>query len=197
MKIIQFLLFFGLLKNKCALKPPKLPSGHNKKFEVNKSERNKDLKLMSAANVNLLTKHWLNNILSCSKEINPEDKYVIQQIDDINEYIRYNTRKIYSKTNDCNMKNLYIAWCPKGYFKEIIFIVVGELLLEERKFCIKYVLHSPFWDSSQINSVNLKYALEDLINNIDDFKVDFSYLYENDERYKLSWIDWGSKYEKI
>ena len=192
MKIIQFLLFFWLFKEMYALKPQNLPSGHSKKFEVNKLERNKDLKLMSAANVNLLTKHWLNNILSCSKEINPEDKYVIQQIDNINEYIRHNTRKIYTKTNDCNMKNLYIAWCPKGYFKEIIFIVVGELLLEERSFLIKYILHSPYWDTSQINSVNLKYALEDLINNIDDFKVDFSYLYENDERYKLSWMDWGS-----
>jgi hypothetical protein len=173
-----------------------LPSGNKKIFQPNKLERNRDLMLVSPANINLLTKHWLNNILACSKEIEPEDKYVIKQIDDINEYIKGNTRQIYSKTNDCNMKNLYIAWCPKGYFKEIIFIVVGDILLEERTYKVKYVLHSPFWDSTQIDSIHLKYALEDLINNIDNFKLDLSYLYENDERYKLSWINWSSEYNK-
>ena len=189
LKLLLLILLFNQINS---LKPNKLPSGNNKKFEPNKSERNKDLKLMSAANVNLLTKHWLNNILSCSKEINPEDKYIIQQIDDINEYIKYNTRKQYTKTNDSNMKNIYIAWCPKGYFKEILFIVVGELLLEERKFCIKYVLHSPFWEKSQIDSIHLKYALEDLFDNIENLILDFSYLYDNNERYKLSWMDWVS-----
>ena len=196
MKIMQIFLLFGLVNEIYTLKPASLPSGNKKIFQPNKLERNKDLILGSPANINLLTKHWLNNILACSKEIEPEDKYVIKQIDDINEYIKGNTRKIYSKTNDCNMKNLYIAWCPKGYFKEIIFIVVGDILLEERTYKVKYVLHSPFWDSTQIDSIHLKYALEDLINNIDEFKLDLSYLYENDERYKLSWIKWGSEYIK-
>ena len=196
MKIIQIFLLFGLVNEIYTLKPGSLPSGNKKIFQPNKLERNKDLILVSPANINLLTKHWLNNILACSKEIEPEDKYVIKQIDDINEYIKGNTRKIYNKTNDCNIKNLYIAWCPKGYFKEIIFIVVGDILLEERKYKVKYVLHSPFWDSTQIDSIHLKYALEDLINNIDNFKLDLSYLCKNDERYKLSWINWGSEYNK-
>ena len=186
-----FLLLCLSNKTNC-LTPQKLPSGMNKKFEVNKSERNKDLKIMSAANINLLTKHWLNNIL-CSKEVYPEDKYLIEQIDIVNEYIKCNTRKLYTKTNDTDMKNIYIAWCPKGYYKEIIFIVIGELLLEERSLAVKYIIHSPFWESSQVSSVNLKYALEDLISNVYNLKLDLSYLYENDERYKLSWMIMGSE----
>ena len=65
----------GLLKTRI--------KGNKKIFQPNKLERNKDLIQVSSANINLLTKHWLNNILACSKEIEPEDKYVIKQIDDI------------------------------------------------------------------------------------------------------------------
>tara|TARA_B100001093_G_C26827871_1_gene1014839 strand:+ start:994 stop:1587 length:594 start_codon:yes stop_codon:yes gene_type:complete len=197
MNFINFLLFFCLFKEINTLKPPKLPSGKDKKFYFNKSKRNEDLKIISPANVNLLTKHWLNNILSCSKEIYPEDKYIVQQIDLINEYIKSYTKKLYTNTNNDNVKNINIAWCPKGYYKEIIFIVIGEILLQERILLIKYVIHSPFWDTSQIDSVNLKYALEDLINDIDDLQLDLSYIYENDERYKLFWLDWESKYNNL
>ena len=196
MKIMQIFLLFGLVNEIYTLKPGSLPSGNKKIFQPNKLERNKDLILVSPSNINLLTKHWLNNILACSKEIEPEDKYVIEQIDHINEYVKNNTRDIYTKGNNSNVKNLYIAWCPKGHFKEIVFIVVGEILLEERTYLVKYILHSPYWDSTQIDSVHLKYALEDLINNVDVLSLDLSYLYENDERYKLSWINWGSEYNK-
>ena len=45
------------------------------------------------------------------------------------------------------------------------------------------------WEEKQIKSIHLKYALEDLTEDIEDLNLDLTYLYENDKRYKLDWCN--------
>lgn len=52
---------------------------------------------------------------------------------------------------------------------------------------IKLLLPSPFWQSDQIGSVYLKNSLDNLSLKAYGNNANFSQLYENDIRYKLSW----------
>ncbi len=184
MRLIS-LLFFNFIFCVFSLRPLGLPNGDNRKYYVNKKNRSDDLKLICVKNIKFIIKHWENNILQTSKEVQQEDKYILDKIDEINDYLKNTTRK-----------DLYLAWMPKGIYNDIIFLVICEINIEINSFNVKYILHSPFWEEKQIKSIYLKYALEDLIENIDDFKLNLTYLYDNDKRYKLDWLDISSvKYD--
>tara|TARA_Y100000768_G_scaffold295185_1_gene229043 strand:- start:2863 stop:3339 length:477 start_codon:yes stop_codon:yes gene_type:complete len=155
-----------------------LPNGNNRKYYLNKKNRVGDLKLLSQSKISFIIKHWENNILQTSKEIPIEDKYVIDKIDLIKEYIKKTTK------ND-----MYFAWMPKSVYNDVIFLVVCDINMELNAFNVKYILHSPYWEEKQIKSIHLKYALEDLIEDIEDLNLDLTYLYENDKRYKLDWCN--------
>ncbi len=177
---LKLLLFFNLLLINNSLNPQSLPNGKGRKYFINKTSRRNDLTLLPSTKIRFVTKHWENILYKSTKEICEEDKYIIQKIDIINDYIKTHTNKT----------DLYFAWMPQGVYKDVLFIVIGELILENKIYTVKYILHSPFWDYKQVENIHLKYALEDMISKIDGYSIDFKYLYENDPRYKFSWQDY-------
>jgi hypothetical protein len=178
MGFIVLRLFFlnFLLVN--SLIPMSLPNGNNRKYYINKNNRVDDLKLIMPSKVSFIIKHWENNILQTSKEIRVEDKYILDKIDLMNDYIK-----------NTNRKDMYFAWMPKSVYNDVIFLVICDVNMEENAFNVKYILHSPYWEDKQIKSIHLKYALEDLTEDIEDLNLDLTYLYENDKRYKLDWCN--------
>ena len=86
-------------------------------------------------------------------------------------------------------KDMYFAWMPKSVYNDVVFLVICDINMEENAFNVKYILHSPYWEEKQIKSIHLKYALEDLTEDIEDLNLDLTYLYENDKRYKLDWCN--------
>ena len=174
--LLQLYIFYFILVK--SLKPMGLPNGNNRKYYVNKKNRVDDLKLITPSKITFIIKHWENNILQTSKEIRIEDKYILDKIDLIKDYIKNTTRK-----------DMYFAWMPKSVYKDVVFIVICDINMENNSFNVKYILHSPFWEDKQIKSIHLKYALEDLIEDIEDFELNLTYLYDNDKRYKLDWLD--------
>lgn len=169
-----FFFYFILVKS---LKPMGLPNGNNRKYYIDKKNRVDDLKLITHSKMSFIIKHWENNILQTSKEIRIEDKYILDKIDLMNDYIKNTTRR-----------DMFFAWMPKSVYNDVIFLVICDINMEANSFNIIYILHSPYWEEKQIKSIHLKYALEDLIKDIDDLDLDLTYLYENDKRYKLDWL---------
>tara|TARA_B100000287_G_C20532024_1_gene741275 strand:- start:69 stop:635 length:567 start_codon:yes stop_codon:yes gene_type:complete len=180
---LKLLLFFNLFTIPMSLTPQNLPNGKGRKFFINKIARSKDLKLLTSIKIQFILKHWENILYHSTKEICEEDKYIMQKIDVINNYIKQHT----------NVTDLYFAWMPQGVYKEVLFIVVGELSLEDKVYTLKHILHSPFWDNKQIENIHLKYALEDMVVQLDDYSIDYTYFYENDKRYKFGWQDFMSE----
>jgi len=127
-----------------------------------------------------IAKHWENNILNTALEIRKEDEHVLQDIDEFYSIVK----------SDCesNKKNIYISWSPKCAIHEILFIVVAEINMDDKKFIIKHLVQSPFWDSKQIESRHLKYALEDLVSDFDELSLDMRELYEKNMRIALDWM---------
>jgi len=135
-----------------------------------------DLNLLTSSKARFIAKHWENNILNSGLEIMDEDVHVLNKIDELMEII--------AKENNY----IYISWTPSSLIKEVLFIIVGETKPDKNEFVIKLIVQSPFWDSKQISSEHLKYAIEELIYGIDNVYLNMTYLYDNDLRYKLSWV---------
>ena len=135
-----------------------------------------DLNLLTPSKARFIAKHWANNILNSGLEIMAEDVHVLNKIDELMGLI--------AKENNY----IYISWTPSSLINEVLFIIVGETKSDKKEFVIKLIVQSPFWDSKQISSENLKYAIEELIYGIDDVSLNMTYLYDNDLRYKLSWL---------
>lgn len=170
-------LFFSYFIFVNSLIPMGLPNGNNRKYYINKKNRVDDLKLITSTKMSFIIKHWENNILQTSKEIRVEDKYIIDKIDLMNNYIKNTTRR-----------DMFFAWMPKSIYNDVVFLVICDVNVGVKSFKIKYILHSPYWEEKQIKSIHLKYALEDLIEGIEDLNLDLTYLYENDMRYKIDWL---------
>lgn len=169
-----------LIANSLALMPNNLPSGKGKIYKVNKYAPASDLVLLPPNRIRFIAKHWENNILHTSKEIRYEDEHIIYRIDELYDIIDNN------HPND--KRFMYLSWSPIGAIREILFIVVAEINVECKTFVIRLVLQSPFWESRQIESKYLKYALEDLLHGNDKIALDLSELYSNDRRISLEWL---------
>ena len=178
MRFIVLHLIFSYFFLVYSLIPMGLPNGNNRKYYINKKNRVDDLRLLTPSKVNFIIKHWENNILQTSKEIRIEDKYILDKIDMMKHYIKNTSRK-----------DMYFAWMPKSVYNDVVFLVICDINMEENAFNVKYILHSPYWEEKQIKSIHLKYALEDLTEDIEDLNLDLTYLYENDKRYKLDWCN--------
>jgi len=131
---------------------------------------------LTPSKARFIAKHWANNILNSGLEIMTEDVHVLNKIDEL--------MGLTAKENNY----IYISWTPSSLINEVLFIIVGETKSDKKEFVIKLIVQSPFWDSKQISSENLKYAIEELIYGIDDVSLNMTYLYDNDLRYKLSWL---------
>jgi hypothetical protein len=131
---------------------------------------------LTPSKARFIAKHWENNILNSGLEIMNEDVYVLNKIDEL--------MGLTAKKNNY----IYMSWTPSSVIDEVLFIIVGETMSDKKEFVIKLIVQSPFWDSKQISSENLKYAIEDLIYGIDNVSLNMTYIYDNDLRYKLSWL---------
>ena len=79
---------------------------------------------------------------------------------------------------------------------DVLFIIVAYILAEKQEFVIRHLVQSPFWDPSQIDSNELKIALEDQNCKNNCTTINLEYLYENDLRYKLAWAVWNLTLDK-
>ena len=67
-------------------------------------------------------------------------------------------------------------------------LIIAEEVNEQ--FILRFLLHSPYWDENQIDSVYLKKSLISLAETKKK-SIDFNYLYGIDIRHKLSWNTWS------
>jgi len=180
MYLFTFFFLSWVLGFTSALKPSCLPSGKPKVFTVDKFSRINDLTLIDPGRSKFIAKHWENNILHTALEIRKEDEHLLQQIDELYRIVN---------SNDGNDKShIYISWSPRCVVHEILFIVIAEINVGNKTFIIKHVIQSPFWESKQIESRHLKYALEDLLNDDDALALDMSEIYKKNKRVELDWV---------
>ena len=62
---------------------------------------------------------------------------------------------------------------------------------EKKEIIVKQIIQSPFWDRSNIESIYLKKAIEDINKDNKHIKINFDYLFDKEPRYKLSWYNWN------
>ena len=188
-----------------ALTPHKTPDGNIRKY-LPSVPAHKDLYKISSSKASLISKNWLENIVvtifekerkklddNIKKKIKPfdmskglfelEDAHIVTSINQLEDYIQ----------NHRQETDVYMCWKPKSIngIEAILFIVVAEIDKENQIFSIKQLVQSPFWSPEQISSRKLKDALINMnqVNNCT--KIDMSYLYRNDLRYKLAWATWN------
>lgn len=182
-----FRLFFivNLFSQTYGLTPSSFPSGKPKKYTVDVSDRASDLTLLDEKHTRVIAKHWENNIMNGGLEIRKEDKHIIERIDELYEII--------GKTEMGDKSVMYLSWTPRGAIREVLFLVVIKIDVDQEKFVVRLVVQSPFWESQQIESRHLKYALEDLVDELDEVTLDFTELYAKDPRISLSWVTWNNE----
>jgi hypothetical protein len=184
MYVCRLFLIVNLVSQIYGLTPSSFPSGKPKTYTVDLSDRASDLTLLDKKHTRVIAKHWENNIMNGGVEIRKEDKHIIARIDELYEII-----DTIDRGDDSIM---YMSWTPRGALREVLFLVVIKIDVEQEKFVVQLVLQSPFWEPQQIESRHLKYALEDLANKIDGVTLDFSQLYARDSRITLSWLTWNN-----
>lgn len=159
----------------CALIPGRLPNGQSKKFTPHPTRPASDLKSVEPHEVVFLMKHWTNNI-EVNHHMNKEDKHILKRINSLASYIQLDKRY------PC----VYLIWIPNGYMYEVLFILLIHVNENPRVITPCILIQSPFWDSSQIESIELKHALIDLANQTNR-TLNLDPLYQNDPRYRLAW----------
>jgi hypothetical protein len=180
--LIRFISFIFFIVNTNGLTPSNYPSGKHKIYNPNSCAPSSDLILLNRERTRFIAKHWENNILHCGREIRKEDEHILRDIDELYDILRHN--------DAFDKRIMYISWCPLGAIREILFLVVAEINIENNTFAIQLVLQSPFWESRQIESRYLKSALEDLVDDLDDISLDLTELYEKNRRLRLEWVSW-------
>jgi hypothetical protein len=162
--------------NALALQPGKLPNGQLRRFRVNEDLPCSDLKAVEADEAIMIMKHWKNNIM-VQPSLNKEDKHILERI--------YTLEKFINENDDPRF--IYLIWVPEGIIYEVLFLVM--VLVTKECFIVSFLVQSPYWDSSQIESTELKRTLEHLSSQTQK-NIYFTELYKNDVRFKLAWKDW-------
>ena len=175
MRIWSFVLIYT---GACALQPSRLPNGQLLRFRSNVFASCLDLKAIESYESNIITNYWTENI-NVYQTGNREDKHILDHIDEFNRLFK----------NNPDPRYVHLIWVPPGMSQEILFYVLVRVdnITETLSVCM--LIQSPFWDSTQIESIELKYALEDLA--VKSKKVlDLTQLYDNDVRFRLAWNEW-------
>ena len=180
MKLLYFFCGFCY-----GLRPSQLPNGKIKKY-ISSNKPSEDLVMIGHSQASLISKNWLENIMThiIAREKNKRfisyrdhpDLHIIMKTNELENYIQENRKK-----ND-----YYMAWMPKCIYgsKDVLFLVICQDTTAG--FCVTRIIQSPFWSPDQIDSVELKKALESMSQH-----VDMSELYNYDVRYKLAWSTWN------
>lgn len=191
------------------LNPKKLPNGKPLKYVPNKHSPASDLKVITSRQASLITKNWMENIVvgifndehkklqektfSSNSIFDYDDLHIVTNINQLEQYIQDS----YVKSKE-EKKTLFLAWSPKEIHGQnnVIFIIVAYILVQKQEFVIRHLVQSPFWDPTQIDSNQLKIALEDQNCKHNCTSINLDYLYENDLRYKLAWAVWNLTLDK-
>ncbi len=209
MKLLSLLFILMNISFIYSLNPKKLPNGKPLKYISNKESPSSDLELISPTQASLITKNWMENIVvsvfneenkklqektfSSKNIFDYDDLHIVTNINQLEQYIQDSYTQSYT-----DKKTLFLAWSPKEIHGQnnILFIIVAYILIQEREFVIRHLVQSPFWDPSQIDSNELKLALEDQNSKNNCTSINLDYLYENDLRYKLAWAVWNLTLDK-
>ena len=180
-----YLLYIIMLTRVYSLSPGRLPNGKIKTYKMNKNEPYKDLTYINPSIASLITRNWLENILTYMVESKKEnlnlndlnenpDIHIIQKINKLEQYIQ-EQRYIYC-----------FSWMPECHYgnKDVLFIIICMKI--NGGYTILDLIQSPFWSPEQIESTYLKETLFSL-----DKSINLEKLYESDLRYKLSWSTWN------
>ena len=177
MKFIRLVLL-GALTQTVALTPGKLPNGRLRRFVANEQFPCSDLKSVEEKQALLISKHWMNNII-VHPVIQPEDEHVLKRIQRLHQFAEKNRDSRY----------VYLLWVPEGVMYEVLFMVLLHVGTNPDTLTVSFIIPSPYWDSSQIESHELKRALEDLAEKSKK-ELNLEPLYQKDPRYRLAWKDW-------
>ena len=171
----------------------------NKKFKFNKLNPNHDLQIIDHIRSDLISKKWLDDVVikvvnDYSKNLETtkpsEQNLLDKSINSYSEVFMVTEINEFRKLIEKNNKYLYLSWMPNPIFgvSDILYLIIVEEVNDQ--FTIRFLLHSPYWDENQIDSIYLKKSLTSLAQ-IRKKKIDFNYLYSIDIRHKLSWNTWS------
>lgn len=182
---ILFIIF-----NFCyCLTPSRLPNGKIKKYIPNKEFPYKDLRRLKSNKTLLITKNWLENIVNniLANELatlkffkENEDVHIITKISNFEKKVKSNNTK----------ENICLAWMPECIYgsDDVLSIILIEKT-DDSQINICQVIPSPFWNSEQISSIELKNSLINYCE-IKKNTANFDQLFIDDLRYQLSWSTW-------
>jgi hypothetical protein len=180
-KLIKFLF---VAVSVTGIKPAKMPNGNPRKYQ-SRLDLTLDLKVITIQEATFISKHWLNNIIDVNGNSCKEDIQIIDKINNLEIY----RQNLENKGTTRNNETMILAWMPKGVYNDLLFIVCCEVDRPNRDLFVNLLVQSPFWDSSQIESIVLKESLEQLAIRA-NCTLHLDPLYNADSRYKLAWKNW-------
>jgi len=180
-KLIKFLF---IAVSVSGIKPSKMPNGNPKKYQSS-LDLTLDLKLLTIQEASFISKHWLNNIIDANGNSCKEDLQIIDKINNLETY----RQNLENKGISPNNENMILAWVPRGVYNDLLFIVCCEVDRVNRDLFVNLLVQSPFWESTQIESIVLKESLEQLAIRA-NCSLHLDPLYNVDSRYRLAWKNW-------
>lgn len=181
-KFIKILLITSCVYG---IKPPKMPNGKSRKYKSS-ADLTLDLKVITIQEATFISKHWLNNVIDKNGNSFKEDLQIIDRINKLEMY----RQKLENKNELNKNETMILAWMPKGIYNDLLFIVCCEVDKVNRDLYVNLLVQSPFWESSQIESVVLKNSIEHLAERA-NCTLNLDTLYNSDSRYKLAWKNWN------
>ena len=202
MKFLRMLLYISLLvTNSFSLQ--------NRIYKTSKLPQT-DLKVISAQQTSVVSKHWFNKIMTdfFEKQQKASENEKISKLESARRqknaledfsqnYILKNINTLESYfQSPMKDKYLYLAWVPEEINtksqKDILALIVcnkedEDQSEEEKKLVLKGIITNPSWSGENIESIELKkclYALESK-----EYKLDITEFYKESSnvRFKLDW----------
>lgn len=180
-KLIKFLF---VVVSVSGIKPYKMPNGNPRKYQSS-LDLTLDLKVITIQEASFISKHWLNNIIDGNGNSCKEDVQIIDKINNLETY----RQNLENKATSYNNENMILAWMPQGVYNDLLFIVCCEVNRDSKDLFVNLLVQSPFWESTQIESIVLKESLGQLASRA-NCTLHLDPLYNADPRYKLAWKNW-------
>ena len=107
-----------------------------------------------------------------------DDLHIITNINKLESYIHDSYEEKF-KMKKKFLSRIFLAWMPESLHgtKDALFIIVVEINSETKEFIICHLVQSPFWDPAQIDSNELKVALENQNEKQNCTTINLEYLY--------------------
>ncbi len=203
---IMFFLIKIILLFKSSLSLSIYPK-FNKEFYRKPYNLHNEIKILNNQQVDLITNNWRQNIINHLrlshyenidfKRFDSNYYYIPDEVDNTDQEIILNKLLLLDKFLDNNKQEyMFIGWTPTEKNSDTNKFLLQLVLLSpdyhQKKINIIQIIDSPFWDSDQISSLELKESLEQFIKTykkFNYFSIDYNNLYQQNLRYKLEWRD--------